>query len=282
MADSRYRRVVIIHNHLFKNAGSTIDWGLRKNFGAGFVDHRNDDDMKQGDVYLKTFLLANPKIKAISTHQLTLPLPAIDGVFLPQILMFRHPVERITSVYNFEKRQKGVSTPGAISAKKYGLKSYVEWRMQPTVGATIRNFHFRKCLPPRRYQNKPFTDEEKNFALGYVTSIEMLGLVDRFDESMVLFESFLSDYYPSIDLSYVAQNIGQTKKQTSEERIAALKERVGNETFDLILQNNQEDLMLYNAAVELFEERLTKVPDFKKKLVDFRQRCGRLKNSSAM
>ena len=35
-------RNVILHYHLFKNAGSTLDWSLQRQFGAGFVDHRDD------------------------------------------------------------------------------------------------------------------------------------------------------------------------------------------------------------------------------------------------
>ena len=36
------RRKVIIHKHLFKNAGTTFDWSLHKNFGNDFCDHRDD------------------------------------------------------------------------------------------------------------------------------------------------------------------------------------------------------------------------------------------------
>jgi hypothetical protein len=46
--DASQERLVILHNHLFKNAGTTIDWSLGRELGSAFVDHRDDAGMKQG------------------------------------------------------------------------------------------------------------------------------------------------------------------------------------------------------------------------------------------
>ena len=35
-------RHIILHGHIFKNAGTTFDWSLQKNFGKNFLDHRKD------------------------------------------------------------------------------------------------------------------------------------------------------------------------------------------------------------------------------------------------
>jgi len=94
-------RVVIIHNHLFKNAGTTIDFSLKANFGEKFVDHRDDAAMAEGPNYLGPYLEKNPDIVALSTHTLVLPLPSLDGMYLPMIMMLRHPIERVTSIYHF-------------------------------------------------------------------------------------------------------------------------------------------------------------------------------------
>ena len=56
-------RSVIIHNHLFKNAGSSFDWVLQKNFGDDFVDHREDQEMIEGAKYLGPFLQKHKNIK---------------------------------------------------------------------------------------------------------------------------------------------------------------------------------------------------------------------------
>lgn len=54
--------------HAFKNAGSTIDWALEKNFNKAFIDHRDDKNMKKGAAYLGPYLIENLNISALSSH----------------------------------------------------------------------------------------------------------------------------------------------------------------------------------------------------------------------
>jgi hypothetical protein len=268
-------RLIVVHNHLFKNAGTTIDWALGREFGAGFVDHRADADMRRGAEYLGPFLLANPGIQALSTHHLCLPLPEMPDARIALITMFRHPVERVTSVYEFERRQQDAQTPGAIKARESSCREYVEWRLEPGVGATIRNFHVRKCLPPRRGLPDLPDASELARAIAFTRSTGMLGLVERFDESMLLFEEFLRPHHPGIDLSYVPQNVGQSAAVTGEERVQRLRDEIGGELFARFLGANAPDLHLHAAVVTEFERRLSDLPDAKQRLAEFRLRCER-------
>ncbi|WP_456384886.1 sulfotransferase family 2 domain-containing protein [Desulfolithobacter sp.] len=268
-------RVVIIHNHLFKNAGTTIDFALCRNFGEGFVDHRDDDNMRKGAAYLGPYLSENPWIRAVSTHHLTLPLPSLDKVLLPQIVMLRDPIERVTSVYNFERKQTEATTPGAMFATQHDLKEYVKWRMNPDVGNTIRNFYISRCLPPRQFKKRPFTAEEFERACAFLRSVPLLGLVERFNESMVLMEEFLREYIPGIDLSYIPQNVGQKRKSAGERR-EFLKQELGEELFQELHEKNREDIALYKLGKSLVQSRIDKVDDLDAKLQDFRNRCARL------
>ncbi len=229
--------------------------------------------MRKGADYLGLYLMENPKIKALSTHHLTLPLPNLDDTILPQIMMFRDPLERVTSVYNFEKKQIDAVTPGAIHARKFNLKEYVEWRMKPDVGETIRNFYANRCLPPRKQRKEPFSENEILDAKKFISSIEMLGLVEQFDESMVVFEEFLKECNPYIDLSYVLQNVGQHIDESRDERIKKLRDAVGEETFKVLKEKNKEDIDLYNYVKKEFKLRVSKISNFNEKLQSFRKRC---------
>jgi len=275
--DSAGQRIVIIHNHLFKNAGSTIDWSLRRNFGRQFVDHRDDQQMLRGASYLGPYLSGKKNLKALSTHHLVLPLPELEGTRLMMIFMMRHPIERVQSVYNFERKQKHAKTPGAVHARKMDLEEYIEWRMRPDVGETIRNFHTIRCLGA---QERVRTDRinEEIFAQAEKTlrSIEMIGLVERFDESMVLFEENLRPFFPEIDLSYRIQNVGQSGKTSRAERIDSLRLNLGETVNDLLVKNNSWDLKLYDIACEEFSARLEEVEDLVRKKADFDDRCRRL------
>ena len=268
------QRIVILHNHIFKNAGTTIDWALQRNFGDAFVDHRDDQLMRQGKSYLEYYLLDNKQIKALSSHHLSLPVPELVGVRMMIMMMFRHPIERVTSVYKFEREQELLSTPGVIHAKKYALGEYIVWRMRPDVGPTIRNFHVRKTLPSNKLSQELITEQDMVAAKQFVKSIELLGLVERFDESMVLFEDNLKTIFPSIDLSYVAQNVGQEASEEKGARLERLKTEIGNEIFELLLNNNLQDLQLLAFVEEAFESRISKVKDFAGKLANFRARCA--------
>lgn len=277
MSDKELRRAIIVHNHLFKNAGTSIDWALKKNFGRNFIDHRNDELMLKGAGFLGPYLQENDDIYALSSHHLTLPLPKLENTKLLHLMMFRHPIERVTSVYNYERKQTSSSTPGAVHARKLTLRDYILWRMEKNVGPTIRNFHVIRSIPLRKNVKMRVTEAEAQMALESIQSIPLLGMVEKFDESMVLFQETLRQYFPSIDLSYKMQNINQDKRTTQKERIAKLHEEIGDEAFQILLDKNKYDLALYESVTQEFQSRQMNILDILSKLQDFRTRCARHK-----
>ena len=117
-------RPVIVHGHIFKNAGSTFDWSLKRNFNKGFIDHRDTEEMKFGaSDYLADYIGRHKRLKAISTHHLywCMPLPEREKLDIIPCFFLRHPIERVRSVYDFERRQQS-DTPGAVHAKKLCFK----------------------------------------------------------------------------------------------------------------------------------------------------------------
>lgn len=265
-------RVIVVHNHIFKNAGSTIDWALKQNFGDGFVDHRDDAEMRKGPGYLGPYLAHAPHIRAISSHHIRPPLPVVAGTRLLAAMMFRHPIERVTSVYNFEKRQVTATTPGAKFASTHTLREYVEWRMRFDVPPTIRNFHVYRSLSLPVDWRRPVSEQDLQQAQAFVRSVPLLGLVERFNESMVIFEDVLRHFYPDIDLSYTPQNVGQ-RPRSLQERIDTLHAEIGHDVFELLCERNAMDMRLYETARQVFEERLAGVAQLDVRLADFGSRC---------
>lgn len=267
------KRFVIIHNHIFKNAGTTIDWALHRNFGNGFVDHRDDKNMQRGSEYLGPYLLDNPNIRALSTHHLRHPLPLLEKAEFMTIMMFRHPIERVTSVYNFERKQTQADTLGARFARDHNLREYVLWRMRSDVPPTIRNFHIFRTLPGTVNWQQDIGDAEFMRAKTYVDSLNMIGFVECFDESMILFEKSLATVFPGIDLSYKTQNIGQKAIEPRELRIERLHEEIGDSAFEYLAQKNRYDIGLYDYAKSLFDRRLLHITTLKTEIELFRKRC---------
>lgn len=265
-------RTVIAHGHIFKNAGTTFDWALERNFGKRFCDHRDDGLMEQyGASYLGQYLHDNPCINAISSHHLC-DTSTIQGIEVIPVYLLRHPIERILSVYNFERRQNS-SSPGAIAAKKYNFKDYVQWRMDPNVNGVIRNYQTiylagLHAIKPSR----ECTVEAFNVALVKLQS-SLVGLVEEFDASMIKFEEFLKRRNIELDLSYIKQNVNIERSLVYGKEVSYIAEQLGD-TFDEVLSKNSYDLALHCAATQLLEKE--QVEDYSLKLADFKERCARL------
>src|SRR6185312_7422833 len=101
-------RFVLVHNHIFKNAGSTVDHLFER---AGFVNTRMEATARSPTVYPGAILEAvarDPAIEYVSSHVLRAPRPP-DGEHLGfiDITFLRHPIDRLHSIWRYS-RQEGV------------------------------------------------------------------------------------------------------------------------------------------------------------------------------
>lgn len=261
---------VILHCHIFKNAGTTLDWALERNFGSGFYDHRDDADMRRnGMSYLHNFIESKPGLKAISSHHMPF-MPEDTGKYWWLILL-REPFRRVRSVYEYEVKQP-VSSLGSRMAKKMNFSEYIQWRMQDDVPAVVKNFYVRylnNIELPDRVIGESFIDK----ALSRLKLDKVLvGSVERFDESMVIFEEALKQDFPDIDLSYIKQNVSRKDTEATLEFI----DSITPEAKDALLNNNQLDNMLYGQVNDELQRLIVNLPDMNSKLCDFRDRCNSL------
>jgi hypothetical protein len=242
-------RKVIVHKHLFKNAGTTFDSILKENYGNGFCDHREDDLMRKfGQNYLVNYLYDNENIKALSSHHIWFKLQPVDSIQLIPVYFLRHPIERIMSVYNFEKIQPE-STPGSIMAKKLDFIGYVKWRLEDEVSPVIRDFQTRYIAGTMSIDSlneKIFEDAENE-----VLKNPFVGIVDRFDESMAIFEKEFKKIGIHINCrNYKAQNVLQQIDDIDIDRRCNDILKMLNDIADNVISKNNYDLRLYNLARE--------------------------------
>lgn len=265
-------RHVLIHCHLFKNAGSTLDWSLRRSFGAGFVGSKDDHAMRQGPEALAAYVRAHPALAALSSHYVQYPMPEVETVRLWPLVLLRHPIDRIGSVYAFERRRQD-ATPGAALAKEKTFAEYVEALMHPAANAVVRNFQTRYCCDRHVTNYEPATEADYEAALHNLRQNPLVGIVDRYDESAVLFEETLRPFFPEIDLAYLSRNVTPGRARTLAERVPAVLARLGPDLSALVEEKNQFDMRLYEAASDLVQERIGATPGFDQKLKAFRRRC---------
>ena len=150
-------RTVILHGHIFKNAGTTFDLSLERNFGDRLGDHRDDLEMRGGGAqYLESFLEDHPEIEALSSHHLNFSISQSNALDFISCYILRNPISRIRSVYNFERQQKSDSL-GAKTAKKLSFLEDTLWRMRDDVPNTIRNHHSGRSYFAQNVMDSPET-----------------------------------------------------------------------------------------------------------------------------
>ncbi|WP_136798312.1 glycosyltransferase [Desulfosediminicola ganghwensis] len=269
-------RYILLHCHLFKNAGTTFDWSLHRFFGAKFYEHHDDEQMKRGRKYLGPFLKENKGISALTSHHVTFPLPTEESLHLIPAIIFRHPIDRIGSVYSFE-RQQFSNTPGAKKAKELSFKDYVGWRLLKNTGATIRNYQTRYFIEE---DSADLTQYHFEVALDEIEKIPLIGVVERYDETMVVFEHYLDHFFPHIDLSYIRQNVSNSRDNVITKRIATIKTSLGPQLFEKVIESNGYDLKIHDIANRKLDCQISQITNFEKKLSDFKDRCRMLQLSA--
>lgn len=274
-------RNIILHGHIFKNAGSSFDWSLSRQFADNFLDHRDDKAMReQRAKHLAEVVEKHPHMQALSSHHLCYPRPDIDDVVFHPVYLLRHPIERIDSVYAFERRQKA-QTPGAMAAKEKNFQDYVAWRMIDEVPRTIRDY--QTCHVAGFHDKRPKFPVPADWlvrALQHLADVDCIGVVDRYDESMVVFEEKLRPCFPDIDLGYVRQNSTRRfgRRRDRESGVVDVLSRLGD-LAPAVIANNSLDLALYRYANQRLDKALEEIPEVDRRLAEFRDRCGRLKKA---
>jgi hypothetical protein len=273
-------RAVIAHGHIFKNAGTTFDWSLQRNFADNFLDHRDDKQMRErGTRHVAELLEKNAQLQAISSHHLCHHLPELPDVKIFPVYLLRHPIERIDSVYNFERRQQA-DTAGAKAAKEKSFADYVAWRMQSGVPRTIRNYQTIYLAGMHNYSKdaEPGLDIF-GMAMTAVRNTPYIGLVERYDESMVIMEHHLREPFPSLDLAYVRQNVSRRGfMERRHNSVKSVLKRLGT-LQKTVIDNNSLDLAIYQLVNRRLDGMIQSIDNFDEQLRNFRSRCEQLAQS---
>jgi len=265
-------RDIILHAHIFKNAGTSFDYALKQNFGEGFIDNRDDNDIiKYKQKYLEKYLDKHTFIKAFSNHSIHFIPKSNDRYRFHTVYLIRHPIDRIQSVYTFEKKQPSEISEGAEKAKEYSFEEYLDWYINEETPATIRNSQtiFISGQGPEAHD----IDSKCKVANNRLSNIELLGVVDRYDESMVVFEEYLKRYFPDIDLSYIIQNVSDNSSTDIDTKINTLLSSLSTDLAKKIIEKNSCDLLLYAKANILLNQKIKTINDFENKLKNFKERC---------
>lgn len=244
-------RTVVIHYHIFKNAGSSVDTALRASFAArhGAIEGPQPWDVVTPE-RMADFLIAHPELDAVSSHQARLPYPPVKGLKTIPIIFLRHPIDRFGSVYEYEKKQPATTeSPSAKIARTSDLRAFAEWAVSSVDAAVVRNYqtsHIAGIDQDMRIVS--CTRFHYAIAKLRLKQLPAIGLVDQFDDSMTRFTSLVRQSFPEFSGAYKVENVSQSRSRSVNERIEQLQEAIGETNFKRLVQCNAYDLRLYQEA----------------------------------
>ncbi len=237
-------RNVIIHYHLFKNAGSSVDTILQHNFGDAWAEIEGPDRKKLTRNMMKDFIINNPDKKAISSHTAIISLPKIKGVNIIPIFFYRHPIDRIRSAYDFERVQEE-DTPGARVAKEGDFNHYMAWRLASPAMSQISNFHMARLKDFRGPLSNTQVELFRPRALHALKVLPFVGLVERFDQSMEAFEKLIHPAFPEFKSISAKSNTLSDPSAAIEAKLKSFEREIGRHAYHNLLLLNSVDLELY-------------------------------------
>lgn len=229
-------RTIILHYHLFKNAGTSLDKILKDNFGSKWVTKEFPHKGGNNTPEVETWIAETPDALAFSSHTMLGPLPMVDGVRVIPIMLLREPIARIRSAYQFERNQKA-DTWGANLAKEHDFEGYVRARLARESDRQCRNFQTSRLAA-----TMPGNDSEFSRALlaaEVLHTVGVLGTVANFDKAISDLAVRSATAFPELEMQSARENT--SKRKAEDGSIAELEL--------LLEQSNRLDSVIYDEVL---------------------------------
>lgn len=242
-------RSVILHYHLFKNAGTSLDESFKANFAADqWVTQEFPSDAQKNQKQLQKWIAQSDKALCFSSHTASLPPPKIEGVRVFPVIFLRHPIDRVASVYAFERKQ-GSDTYGSELARRTDLSEYVEARLSRLHDYQCRNFHVHRFAA--MFPRSPGSVLER--AQEAVKSLPFVGVVSRFDQSLQKLECALRDFgFSDIALKSTQKNVSRDIDMTMDERLEEIRDRMSPAIYQDLIEANRDDIEFFRSVDSKF------------------------------
>jgi hypothetical protein len=235
-------RNVILHYHLFKNAGTSLDETFRANFKAGeWVTREFPSNPHKNRSELQSWIASEVNARCFSSHTAMLPPPKVEGVNVFPVVFLRHPIDRVASVYEFERKQ-GADTFGSVLARNSDLSRYVEVRLSEVHDHQCRNFHVHRLAA--MYPGNHGSELER--AIKAAENLPFVGVVSRFDQSLNTLESALQDFgFKGLTLTSTQKNVSRKIDVAMDEKLAEIRSRMSPEIYQSLVEANRDDIEFF-------------------------------------
>ncbi|HEY6233468.1 MAG TPA: hypothetical protein VIW69_00015 [Candidatus Elarobacter sp.] len=265
-----YRRV-ILHYHIMKNAGTTIESILAREFDDAFYSvHRRENEGTIDADAIADILAAKPSAVALTSHHFAFPRPEIPFTSIVDCCPIRHPLDRLESLHRYLSRIEPVDAVSALATNSEApafLRTLLE--RFPNYVQNVQTIAIANGTRFRSLSDRDFATAD-----AVVQKSGLHVVVDRLDESLTVGEYFLRPVFAGLRLHYVSQNITQERGMTLGERQERLCARLDATLLQELRAANEFDMRLYETANRELDRRIRLVPSFEKRLANFRARCA--------
>lgn len=275
---ARNMRFVVVHYHIFKNAGTTLERILEREFPENFARlHGPTADATLDAEDLAAFLKDHPSVRAVTSHHLRYPVPSMRNTVIFDCCFLRHPLERIDSLYNYYRKIDSTD-PLCRGAHRHTAAEFIRRLLNhsPEQASNAQVTY----LANRGAFTRPANEADLERAVATIRDMALPGVVEMFQESMVAAEYFMRPAFPSIRLGSAPVNVTRPVLSGSEERERRLIQVWGNNLYQELEHINELDIQLVRRAEDEIRRRLTLIPAVPARLSEFGARCRHLELAS--
>jgi hypothetical protein len=202
-------RLVILHYHFLKNAGMSIESILHRSFGSRFssIDTQERDGHISNEALLD-HLCRDPLLQAVSSHQIRYPMPCVQGFLFFDVCFLRDPLDRIQSMYDYFREKPAEGDPVSDFANRLRLGGFVAklieempWYIHDAQVNLLANGIANDIPAPGDFDR----------AVSRMLRTSWLGVVDRFQESLIAGEHLLRPVFPTLDCTMEVENVSSSQ-----------------------------------------------------------------------
>jgi len=228
-------RTVILHYHLFKNAGTSLDQVLKENFGDAWVKREflNVNHPSGNTPEVEAWIREQRDAVAFSSHTMMGPLPRVEGVRIVSVMLLRDPIERIKSAYRFERTQ-AAETFGAVLARHTNFEGYVKVRLSLPHDRQCRNFQTQRLATL-----VPGPGPELERARAALGQLSVVGLVSDFSGALAKLSDALAEPFPHFSWKVVHSNRSRKGENDKLDALDALLAEVNADDIALLAENER-------------------------------------------
>jgi len=247
---------ILLHLHIFKNAGTAFDSILKKNFKKNFskLDDKDPSKMLYIDSIID-YLNKKPSVTVISSHQIRPPFENTEKFHFIPVVFLRHPIDRIYSIYEHYRRSPE-KHPFNFAAKKYNLNDFLKWYLKNQPNNLVMK-NFQTYVLSHDPKNPAFIPHNAiSISVNRLKNFFLLGLVERFNESLNTFDKYLEDYFGKLKFSFEKKNVNPNREFKLEDRLNYIKSELNDDLHKQFFKINKLDLELYQIANKELDDRL--------------------------